>query len=627
MFNYTASNSDVLSGVATNQAVASSAAYSAYGRSAPTTVSSTSTLLAANNIVVATASGITLTLPLTSTYAVAQLNTTQLVVYNSSSGSITVQGQSQFPSTSFSITGSTTSGSTYSLDATHLPTVVGGSIATNLFTATADNASAQSFDNVVGSGITALTPQMVLTPGSIFTVDGTSTNTSLVLLNSTSGLLSNGSKIWCDDGGTIKNITAGNVVATTQDNSGAPWVQQTLPSNANWNSITYGNGAFVAISNGTNGAKSTDGVNWISVTLPSGSNTNWQSVTYGNGTFVAVAPGGNSATTSLDGITWTPRTLPVASFWYAVTYGNGLFVAVTSGSNDDAATSSDGITWTPRILPFSAQWECITYGAGLFVALTNGSSGYATSPNGVVWTSRNLPLSGNWTSITYGGGLFVAIAFNNNVALVSIDGINWTQRTLPTVAVWRGVTYGDGVFAVVAQNSSIAATSTDGITWTQRLLPATAGWFGIAYGNGLFATVAFASTIAATSNAGYFRKYTCTAISPSLSNVPTWVAKGGQTLAGSISTTSTPNFSAVVPTTYTTTRVNNTLTITANQLSGFTSGTHVQLKAQTLSNGDVMSALNAVSNSQGINGTTALTIAANASVSMIPTTNSGWIAI
>ena len=245
MFNYTASTADALAGVATNSALSPATMYAAYGRSAPVTVASTSTLSSANNIVIATTSGITLTLPLTNTYGTAQLNTNQVVVANYSSGSITVQGQSQFPSTAFSITGSTTSGSVYSLDATHLPTVVGGSIATNLFTATADNASAQSFDNVVGSGITALTPQMVLTPGSIFTVDGTSTNTSLVLLNSTSGLLSNGSKIWCDDGGTIKNITAGNVVATTQDNSGAPWVQQTLPSNANWNSITYGNGAFV----------------------------------------------------------------------------------------------------------------------------------------------------------------------------------------------------------------------------------------------------------------------------------------------------------------------------------------------------------------------------------------------
>ena len=92
MFNYTASNTDALNATATNKAMSPAAMFAAYGRSAPVTVASTSTLLATNNIVIATTSGVTLTLPLISGYATAQLNTTQLVVYNSSSGSITVQG-------------------------------------------------------------------------------------------------------------------------------------------------------------------------------------------------------------------------------------------------------------------------------------------------------------------------------------------------------------------------------------------------------------------------------------------------------------------------------------------------------------------------------------------------------
>ena len=625
MFNYTASNTDALNATATNKALSPAAMYAAYGRTSPVNVATTSTLLATNNIVVATASGVTLTLPLTSTYAMAQLNTTQLVVYNSSAGSITVQGQSQFPSTSFSITGATTSGSTYSLDATHLPTVVGGTIATNLFTATADNASAQSFDNVVGSGITALTPQMVITPSSLFTVDGTSTNTTLVLLNPASGLLSNGSKVWADDGGNMKSITTGNVVETTQDNSGAAWVQQTLPVSAQWTSITYGNGLFVAVASlGTIAATSPDGVTWTQRTIPSG---DWQSVTYGNGLFVAIgAQGNNSVITSPDGVNWTQRTLPATSaYWWSITYGNGLFVAV-GGIGTYAVSSPDGVTWTNRTLSSSANWRAVTYGNGLFIAI-NDQGGVTRSTNGITWTNETSGTLANLRAITYGNGLFVAVGYNSNIVTTSTNGTAWTPSTLPINGAWSAIAYGNGLFnAMIGGGAGKTATSIDGINWIQHNINGF-NWYSLTYSNGLFVSIGYSSNIAATSNAGYYKKYTCTALSPSLTNVPTWVAKGGQTLAGSISTTSTPNFVTVVPTSYTATRVSNTLTITANQLSGFTSGTHVQLKAQSLNNGDVMSALNAVSNAQNINGSATLTIAANGSATMIPTTNSGWIAL
>ena len=621
MFNYIASNTDALTATATNKALSPAAMYAAYGKSAPVTVTTTSTISAANNIVVATTSGITLTLPLTSAYSTAQLNTSQVVLANYSSGSITVQGQSQFPSTSFSITGGTTSGTTYSLDATHLPTVVGGSIATNLFTATADNASAQSFDNVVGSGVTALTPQMVITPSSLFTVDGTSTNTTLVLLNPTSGLLSSGSKVWADDGGTMKSITTGNVVETTQDNSGAAWVQQTLPATASWSSVAYGNGIYVAVAFASSiAATSPDGVTWTQRVLPI--STNWKSVTYGNGLFVAVSSSnGTIAATSSNGITWTQRTLPTSTQWYSVIYGNGKYIAV--GLNN-AATSLDGVTWTLQTIA-SGSWGALCFGGGLFISadISGTNSSAASSMDGITWTPITLPVSASWTSSAYGNNIFL-ITGNGSSAVVSSNGVSWTGSSLPGGTSYV-TSYGNGLFVAKAINSTVTATSIDGVTWNSSSVGSGSSWGGIGFGNGLFVVVSSGSNIAYISNAGYQKKYTCTALSPSLSNVPTWVAKGGQTLAGSISTTSTPNFTTVVPTSYTATRVNNTLTITANQLSGFTSGTHVQLKAQSLNNGDVMSALNAVNNAQGINGSTTYTLGANSAVSLIPTSTVGWL--
>ena len=158
------------------------------------------------------------------------------------------------------------------------------------------------------------------------------------------------------------------------------------------------------------------GITWTQRTLPV--SATWQSVTYGNGVFVAVANSSAIAATSPDGITWTRRALPLSVSWYSVTYVNGLFVAVVYNSAI-AATSPDGITWTQRTLPVSAYWQSVTYGNGEFVAMAYNSTIAATSPDGITWTQRTLPVSTTWQSVTYGNGLFVAVAYNSTTAATS----------------------------------------------------------------------------------------------------------------------------------------------------------------------------------------------------------------
>ena len=79
-------------------------------------------------------------------------------------------------------------------------------------------------------------------------------------------------------------------------------------------------------------------------------NRSWQSVTYGNGTFVAVTSSSNDGIYSTDGISWTRMVMPANRDWYSVTYGNGKFVAVASGS-DKGAYSVDGINWVLKDSP------------------------------------------------------------------------------------------------------------------------------------------------------------------------------------------------------------------------------------------------------------------------------------
>jgi len=89
---------------------------------------------------------------------------------------------------------------------------------------------------------------------------------------------------------------------------------------------------------------SPDGIAWTSRT-PASDNL-WQSVTYGNGLFAAVSSTGttNRVMTSPDGITWTSRTPAAENSWQSVTYGNGLFVAVsTSGTGTRVMTSNSAL--------------------------------------------------------------------------------------------------------------------------------------------------------------------------------------------------------------------------------------------------------------------------------------------
>ena len=59
---------------------------------------------------------------------------------------------------------------------------------------------------------------------------------------------------------------------------------------------------------------------------------NWQSITFGNGKFLAVGRPSNIAAYSTDGTNWIAVSLPKEDNWYGIAYGNNLFVATVNGS-------------------------------------------------------------------------------------------------------------------------------------------------------------------------------------------------------------------------------------------------------------------------------------------------------
>ena len=83
---------------------------------------------------------------------------------------------------------------------------------------------------------------------------------------------------------------------------------------------------------------SDDGNNWVYRSVPDAgadaARDEWESVTYGNNRFVAVSSRGtNRVMTSDDGIGWVYQSVPDVNtepdLWNSVTYGNNRFVAVS----------------------------------------------------------------------------------------------------------------------------------------------------------------------------------------------------------------------------------------------------------------------------------------------------------
>ncbi len=297
-------------------------------------------------------------------------------------------------------------------------------------------------------------------------------------------------------------VTAGPAHAVTQ--AGITWTIVNESLDLSWNSITYGNGTFVAVSYNGIGSRvmtSSDGVTWTRRT--SAVDNQWMAVTYGNGLFVAVANtgAGNRVMTSPDGIAWTSRTTPVDNQWTSVTYGNGQFVAVSqSGTGNRVMTSPDGITWTNYGTPINNNWQSVTYGNGQFVAVANSGTGtrVMTSSDGMVWTTRTSAADNSWKSVVCGGGLFVAVSSDGsgNRVMTSPDGFTWTIRTSAADSGWTSVIYGNSLFVAVAPTAagSGVMTSPDGVNWSLQSSTPNDNWQSVTYGNGQFTAVAISGT-------------------------------------------------------------------------------------------------------------------------------------
>ena len=252
------------------------------------------------------------------------------------------------------------------------------------------------------------------------------------------------------------------------------WQAVSLPAGGtNIRSIAYGDGKFIALSQGNNNGQvyvATDIENWQLVN--SGFNCTWSDITYGDNLFVAVAgnaPGGTPRVmTSPDGLAWSQPafsdvpTPPTNSYnWQSVTYGNGKYVAVCNNLLEGVMTSTDGMKWTMGedcALSEVNYWESVTYANGIYVAVAsfaNTEAAIMYSTDAITWKRAESPsgTDNSWQGVTYGDGRFVAVG-NSGVynSMYSYDGINWRSAPGSEDNFWMDIAYGNGRFVAVSRD-------------------------------------------------------------------------------------------------------------------------------------------------------------------------------
>jgi alpha-tubulin suppressor-like RCC1 family protein len=194
--------------------------------------------------------------------------------------------------------------------------------------------------------------------------------------------------------------------------------------------------------------KTIDGINWTSISVPSGT---WNYIKWipQINIFIAVASAGsNRAIYSTDGTNWSNLSLPNSNNYTSIDYSSSLNLIMITYSSIPTGyyTSSDGINWVNRTIinsltsPTNSKVVWISQ-LNLFIYSTANSSAYYISTNGINWTSSEY-------TISYGTKISRANVINTSIPI-------WINKFNKLYIIAR-----------VDDNKSRIMESSDGITWT-----------------------------------------------------------------------------------------------------------------------------------------------------------------
>jgi hypothetical protein len=357
----------------------------------------------------------------------------------------------------------------------------------------------------------------------------------------------------------------GGGAGQTTEQAGATWTLRTGGVGANYNYTSFTNNLFFGFGGGLNTFRSsTDGINWVP-----NSNYGFNTITFGNGTYVAGGLNGVFGS-STDAITWILRTSGIGgNSMVASIFNNNTYIF--GGLNGQIITSTDAITWILRTSGIGSGKEIqeIIFQNNSYIACSGTlslESNLIVSTDTIVWTRRT---SGFGTisinSITFGNNLYVAGGASGRLN-TSTDTIHWTLRTAGFGAnSIVGVKYG-GNYIIVGSSAGLIASSTDAITWTLRTVNTTQAIRSLRYGNNTYIATGDSSFLAssyaqASGTGGSSGSYTSWYIPKNIVSSNLTVNPG---VGGAGATTDAGIGSAGAGTTVSWTGPGGTYTITAN---------------------------------------------------------------
>lgn len=200
-------------------------------------------------------------------------------------------------------------------------------------------------------------------------------------------------------------------------------------------SVAFGNNRLVIV-------KPSDGGFTTEVTTSESTTTHTSigtptsnSITFGNGLFVGVSDTeGHFVQTSVDGITWTPQTVPatIKNGFEDICFANGRFVA---RARQEIATSTDGIHW--QDISFRAWKENLSSRHSLSGAdqtwLLTGGYPLKLNASGEIRLLTDIT-DQNFKQVKFRQGAFWALSDTTDNIITgtlwrSVDGMNWETIT------------------------------------------------------------------------------------------------------------------------------------------------------------------------------------------------------
>ena len=285
------------------------------------------------------------------------------------------------------------------------------------------------------------------------------------------------SATWSDvayGNGKFVAISQSNIAAISTD--AINWTEISLPLAGR--EVVYGNDRFVILS-GSTCMTSTDGISWTIGTTPLTNNNTTQSLTYGNGIFMALA-GSSEVAISQNGLAWDAIAIP-SGVWRSIVYGNGLFLILPaapliSSSAFGIFSGDNGKTWSKSSIIVSNDiWESSAYGNGMFVGLSYNGSKTIRAATKTPVSPINWTTSIGWNSNTSTGGgspqtnqhSIFALANNSNILAVYSNNTNsWSTITLSATRNWTSMVQARNRIFAFASNSNNVLAITPGINNT-----------------------------------------------------------------------------------------------------------------------------------------------------------------